>query len=116
MGVCAAALVAALVTVRCLAGGRHKVCRNLLAKYKPSILGVVDEYVTVTLNTLNNLVTSKLPGINRVNKHPFKKHVNALEYLGNRVSAPCGAPSYPNVKTDSSNVTLNVVKGLEICT
>ena len=112
----AASATTTLITVCRLTGGSNQCLRYLSVKEEPSKLRIIDEYVSVALDTLNNLVTAHFPGINRVKCTPFKKNVNALEYFGNAVSTPSSAPSYVNVKTNSCNVTLNVVKGLKVCT
>ena len=110
----AARSAAASRTVRKSVGGAGKVSGNALTKNHPSKFGIVYEYVSVALNAFNNVVALHLPGINRVKRAPFKKHLNALKHLGNIVSAPSRAPSYVNVETDSRYVTLNAVKRLEI--
>ena len=97
-----------------LTGGCLHIVGNLSAEDEPSILGIVDEYVTVALDFLNNLVTTHLPGINRVKLTPLKENVNTLEHLGNACCTPIGAPSYINVKTNSRNVALDVIKRLKI--
>ena len=47
----------ASVIAHSLARGSYHVIGNFSAEDKPSVLGIVDKHITVTLNILNNLVT-----------------------------------------------------------
>ena len=101
-------------TLHSLARGSHHIVGDLLVKEEPCKLGIVDKHVSVALVCLNDLVSAHFPGINRVERAPFKKHVNALEHLSDAGCSPLGAPSYPNVKTNSRNVALDVIKRLKV--
>jgi hypothetical protein len=104
--------IAAAILIRL--DGRSGHLRNLSAKDKPSILGIVNKYVTVALICFNNLISAKLPGINGVKRAPLKENVYALEYLGHAVSTPIGAPTNVNVENDTGDITLYVIKRLEV--
>ena len=95
--------------------GGYECLGNVLAKYQPCIFGIIDKYVSVTLNTLDNLVSSHFPCVNRVKLHPIKKNVNTFENLSYIGRAPSGAPPYVNVKANSCNISLYVIQRLEIC-
>ena len=81
------------------------------AEDEPSILGIVDEHVSVALICSDNLVSAHFPGINGIHLAPFKKNVNALEY---RRNARAVRVSYVHIKTNSRNVTLYVIKRLKV--
>ena len=81
------------ITFSIARGGNH-ISGYLLAKNQPSILGVVDKYITVALYRFDYVVSAHFPLVNRVEFAPLKKYIHALENLGYTVSAPSGAPSY----------------------
>ena len=111
IGSCSACGRSGNVTAESRTGGCCHIFGDCLSEQLPSELGVVDKYVSVTLNVLHDLVSSHFPGINRVGCAPLEQHVYALEHLCYAVSTPIGAPSYVHVKNNSRNVTLNVVCG-----
>ena len=82
----AGAAAACAVTGVSAVGRSYKSRGSGLTEELPSKLGVVDKYVSVTLNTLNNVVSAHFPGVNGVDRAPVKKHFNALEYVCNAVA------------------------------
>ena len=98
----------------CLARRSNHIIGHFSSVDQPSILGVINKHVSVTLNVLYDLISTHLPGINGIKLTPFKENIDTLENLFYVVSSPIGAPSYVNVKTDTRHVTLDVIKRLKI--
>ncbi len=103
--------------------------RDLAVKEEESQLGVVNENVAIPLDRLHRVVAAQLPGIHRIQLHPFQQRVQALHHTETVAVAQTAAPfreigpeiqvgtvrravGHPNVEQDPGHVALDVVPDL----
>ncbi len=96
-------------------GGGHIAGGNRFVKEAPCQLGVIDERVAVALDVLHYNISAHFPCINGIALHPVKEDSGALEDTGNiGILAGRAAVADVEVKDDSGNIALDLVKRLEI--